>query len=243
MNNYLETAFDELYPLNKVNAARRALQSKADGEEEEVGITAEQERAIQDVDVTKEDELIRKTNHALKHEKSRLKKLEVYLEERRQQAWEDDEEIREKLLEEGLTQRYQYPVEESVLQLDDKKVSSGKLILPHSAVAPLEKRIEISTGKIKKHPNQLAQARPDAPNYLKETASLKVRKEARGAQNIYTEEQKEKYLKMQKNKPKPKGIPPAQQVQGVDMDKNNRILERMQIYRGIVIMHRCTVPH
>ncbi|CAD7925139.1 unnamed protein product [Amoebophrya sp. A120] len=222
--NELELVFDDLYPDNSVNLARTQLAGHEPPEAPP--LSPEAKRALQDVDVTAEKEAIKKGADALKAEEKRIDNVQEYLLAQKAQAHHEDLEIEDYLLSQGLTIKHQYPVGETMYNLDQDRIERDKLLDPHNAVIPVETEQAIAIGAKKKHPNYLLKAKPEAPTYYKNTASLAIRKEVRGITKVYTEEQRKELQNRHTTRPKrprPKVLPASEREQ------NAQILRRMTI--------------
>jgi hypothetical protein len=157
-------------------------------------------------------------------EKIQFANVQRHLADERGYAQDRDDAIEDWMVSQKLTVRHQYPVGESMLELDEQRVAEEGLIVPHDATLAVEREQAINMGHITKHANRLRESKPAEPNYLKTTSSLMKRHEARGVKPVYTDEEKQVLASKKVKKQKGPKILLADQ-----REENMKILGRMAV--------------
>eukprot|EP00397_Hematodinium_sp_SG-2012_P000804 GEMP01000805.1.p1 GENE.GEMP01000805.1~~GEMP01000805.1.p1 ORF type:complete len:1988 (+),score=560.46 GEMP01000805.1:41-6004(+) len=145
-----------------------------------------------------EDNVIAKAQKQLDADTKRLAELRSYLNVQTDKAKDDDKDIAEYLQSQGLTIKENFPVGESMLQLDTEVVQAENLLVPRELMAEFERNTRIQQGVEQKHPNRFAYAKPEQPNYLKLTPALVIRQAARGIVPRLNDDQRSALKKLAK---------------------------------------------
>mmetsp|Transcript_89791 Transcript_89791/g.159654 ORF Transcript_89791/g.159654 Transcript_89791/m.159654 type:complete len:2242 (-) Transcript_89791:140-6865(-) len=221
-----EDVFKELYnPTPEPKEEEHAPEE--DGAEKEEAQTHQ----VDEIDLSMEDEEIKRIQSAIVEEKDRLQQIIERLDAQESDARTLDRQDAEYLHARwGLVMKEQVPVPQSKLRhvLLSKDLDPEGLVIPRRMMEDMERYFEIKKGTIPHHDNLLAISKPEEPNYFKETKSLQIRNKVSNKKATLTEDQKalittEIEERFRRQPRMPVGL------NAEEKGKNREIMKRMQM--------------